>query len=119
MTVNVLEDFEAAKANAASAEKLVKRIEALTGKANWPPWWRAVLGKLWAADSATLQTIEDLVHYAEQCADPDIRTRKDLGELKDPNGYLVSRLVVGAGSVWKRNKLGRWPDFPEVQQHGH
>ena len=84
---------------------LVERIVAVTGEPEWREWWVTVVSRL---DSAgVVGELDGWVRYAENCADPVQRERKDLGELMAPGGFLIDK----ATALCKRAGV-RWPAFP-------
>lgn len=80
--------------------------------ADWREW--VILAVTSAASMpAALTDLVDLVEYVEMCADPEQRARKDLGELKNPAGYIVKGLKQLA------NKHGIYlPACPRLKKEG-
>ena len=85
---------------------LAARAVAVTGERAWLQWWRKVFSE-YEKSGGRLCKLEEHVKYAEDCADPQTRKAKDLGELKNPGGYLVKKTTE---ALDKRHL--RWPKFP-------
>ncbi len=88
---------------------LAARAVALTGERAWLQWWRKVFSE-YEKSGGRLSELEAHVKYAEDCANPQTRKAKDLGELKNPGGYLVKKTT----EALVRRHL-RWPKFPKKE----
>lgn len=79
----------------ASEEELTARFERVSGDGPaWAAWFATAASRCAAAGHLAL--VEEVVHYAEDCADPMVRKAKDLGALTRPGAYITSRLLRGA-----------------------
>lgn len=72
----------------------------------WLDWWTRAIGLLGPAGG--LGELESLIGYAEDCASEAVREAKGLGPLKQPGGYLVSRILA-----WARRNGVALPDTPK------
>ena len=91
---------------------LAARAVALTDERAWLQWWRKVFSE-YEKSGGRLSELEAHVKYAEDCADPQTRKAKDLGQLKNPGGYLVKKTTEALA----RRHL-RWPKFPATSRRG-
>lgn len=73
----------------------------------WRNWWIAAFRALAVAEGG-LSVFEEVVRYAEDCADPAVRRAKDLGPLKRPGAWMVKRLLA-----WARAHRVVLPALPE------
>jgi hypothetical protein len=58
---------------------------------------RAAVEAVCASDPGC-QDLFELVEYVEKCADPIQRKAKDLGQLKNPGGYIVKGIKTIANN---------------------
>lgn len=87
--------------------QLFARIRRITKDGpEWLDWWTCVIGKLGPAGG--LGELESLIGYAEDCGSEAVREAKGLGPLKQPGGYLVSRILA-----WARRNGVALPDTPK------
>lgn len=77
-------------------ENLLERIFAVArdGPA-WRGWWCQALECI-REHGELVSELEGALSYAEDCACPVTRQRKDLGELKQPGSYLAGKLMFSA-----------------------
>lgn len=87
--------------------ELTDRVVAVTGEEHLRSWWSDVIRGMQPHDGA-VDDFTSRVRYAEECADPEIRKRKDLGVLKRPGGYLHDQ----AQRVYQQHHL-RMPAVPK------
>jgi len=95
-------------------QKFLRRVWKVAAFQN-PEWREWVVLAITSAASmpSALTDLVDLVEYVEMCADPVQRQRKDLGELKNPAGYVVKGLKGLA------NKHGIYlPACPRLRKEG-
>ena len=87
--------------------EIVVDIEAITGEHHWRRWWTATLREIAAA--GCLGEFEGWVRYAADCQSPRQRALKDLGELKAPGPFLVSKAL----ELQRRHGF-KWHDYPGI-----
>lgn len=93
-------------------QETLDRMVAAGGKPQWRQWFADVLVKLKDKPYA-LQGVVDLLDRAEAAESPTERARKGVGELAEPNGFLVKNLT----ELCKRFNV-RWGPFPEQTKTG-
>jgi len=72
----------------------------------WQQWWRKALSAIQKDPDGWCYFV-DLLCYVEDCVNPKVRAAKDLGVLKSPGKYLVSKLLS-----WARHHQVRIPALP-------
>lgn len=91
-----------------SANGILERIQAVANDSGpWRAWWRSALKAIEQADGG-LAMLEQAVHYVEDCANPATRRAKDLGELRNPGGFLVAEVLK-----WARGTGVKLPTTPQ------
>lgn len=99
-------EFNGTKFRATAVTDTATDIITITAEPHWREWWLSVCGSLYDAPDGWPMLCEHVDHV-RNCADPDTRRKKDLGELRDAGGYLVSRVTQ-----WMKAHQLRWPAFP-------
>ena len=94
------------------ARRFMQRIfkVAVFQSEEWRAWVLESVRRVCSSDVAGADLFE-LVEYVEKCADPVQRTAKDLGELKNPAGYIVKGIKRIAGV-----RLIVLPDSPRMKR---
>ena len=109
-----LQDASKALIAAASSEEQIDRhvaevIRYTRAGEEWRPWFKEMLTRASADEDGAISVWEAAQHL-EDCSSPETRRAKDLGELKNPLGFMIKAI-----QSWAKNQSPpqRWPPYPE------